>query len=105
MLPHGMHMMMWWPKVLPCHLYPADMCRFAPIALCHVSGVVAADVDQQVSATWHVWGPLVRCSTPMWGPSVLTWTNRVVTRDSGLLTWPTLVLPRGTPSLFIYFYS
>jgi hypothetical protein len=53
MLPYDMHMMMWWPKVLPCHLYPADMCRFAPIALCHVSlsGGVAADVDQQVSAT------------------------------------------------------
>jgi hypothetical protein len=36
--------------------------------------------------------------------STLTWTNRVVTRGSGLLTWPTLVLPRGTPSLFIYFF-
>jgi hypothetical protein len=23
------------------------------------------------------------------------WTNRVVTRGSGLLTWPTLMLPRG----------
>jgi hypothetical protein len=48
MLPHGMHMMMWWPKVLPCHLYPADMCKFAPIALCHVSlsGEMTADVDK-----------------------------------------------------------
>jgi hypothetical protein len=42
---------------------------------------------------------------PMWGLPVLTWTNRVVTRGSGLLTGPTLVLPRGTPSLFIYFYA
>jgi hypothetical protein len=47
-LPHDMHLMMWWPKVLPCHLYPADMCRFVPIALCHVSlsGEVVVDVDQ-----------------------------------------------------------
>jgi hypothetical protein len=48
MLSHGMHMMMWWSKVLSCHLYPADMCRFASIALCHMSlsGEVAADVIQ-----------------------------------------------------------
>jgi hypothetical protein len=34
--------------MLPCHLYPDDMCRYAPIVLCHVSlsGEVAADVDQ-----------------------------------------------------------
>jgi hypothetical protein len=48
MLPHDMHLMMWRPEVLPCHLYPADMCMFAPIVLCHVppSGEVVADVDQ-----------------------------------------------------------
>jgi hypothetical protein len=70
MLPHGMHMMMWWPKVSPCHFYHADMCRFAPIALCHVSlsDKVAVDVGQRVSAMWHVWGPLVRCPALEWDP-------------------------------------
>jgi hypothetical protein len=60
-------------------------------------------MDQWVSATWHMWGPLVRYPTPRWGPPVLTWTNEIVTRGSCLLTWPTLVLPRGTPSLLFCF--
>jgi hypothetical protein len=105
MLPHGMHPTMWWSEVLPCHLYPTDMCIFAPIVLCHVSpsGEVAADVEQWVSATWHVWGPLVRYPALGWGPPVLTWTNGVVTRGSYLQTWPNLVLPHGTPSLLFCF--
>jgi hypothetical protein len=105
MPPHGMHLMNWWPKVLPCHLYPADMCKSAPIELCHVSlfGEVATDVDQWMSATWHVWGPLPIGFLPWWGPLMLTWTNRVVTCGRCSLTWPTLVLPHGTPSLFFYF--
>jgi hypothetical protein len=104
MLPHGKHLMMWWPEVLPCHLYPADMCRFAPIVLCRVSlsGEVAIDVDQWVSATWHVVGPTSSWILSWRGPPVLTWTNMVVTRGRCLLTWPTLVLPRGTPSLLFY---
>jgi hypothetical protein len=93
MLPHGMHLMMWWPEVLPCHLYPADMCRFAPIVLCHVSlsGEVVADMDQRVSAMWHVVGLTSSWILPWWGPLVLTlliWTNRVVTRGGCLLTSP-----------------
>jgi hypothetical protein len=69
----------------------------------HALDEVVADVDQWVSATWHVWGPLVRCPVSGWGPPVLAWANRVVTRGSCLLTWHTLVLPRGTPSLLFYF--
>jgi hypothetical protein len=59
MLPHGMWLVMKWPEVLSCHLHLADMYRFAPVVLCYVSlsGEVAADVDQWVSVTWHMWGP------------------------------------------------
>jgi hypothetical protein len=46
------------------------MCRFTLITLCHVSlsGEVVVDVDQKVSATCHVWGPLVRCPALGWDP-------------------------------------
>jgi hypothetical protein len=59
-MPHGVGWVRWLHGMLPCHLYPADMCRYAPIVLCHVSlsGRVAADVDQWVSVTWHVWSHL-----------------------------------------------
>jgi hypothetical protein len=62
MLPHSIYLVMWWLEMLPHHLHPADVCRFAPIALCHVSlsSGVAADVDQWEGATWHMWGPPVR---------------------------------------------
>jgi hypothetical protein len=88
MLPHGMHMMMWWPKVLPCHLFSADMCRFAPIALCHMSlsGGVDADVDQQVSATWHVWGPPVRY--PRQCGAHLCWHGPIGLWHVAVVCWP-----------------
>jgi hypothetical protein len=37
------------------------------------------------------------------GPTVVKWTNGIVTRGSCLLTWSNPVLPHGTLSLLCYF--
>jgi hypothetical protein len=48
-------------------------------------------------------GPTSWLTSLVWGPHVLRWPNRCVPRGTCLLTWPILVLLRGTPSLLYCF--
>jgi hypothetical protein len=76
----------WCGPVGECHVaYP---CWHGLTRCCHVSlsGGVAADVDQQVSATWHVWGPLVRY--PRQCGSHLCWPGPIGLWHMAVPCWP-----------------
>jgi hypothetical protein len=76
-------------RLVWCHVY------------CHVAGLLRWPYHQLPRGI--LVGPTSWLTSLVWGPHVLRWRNRCVSRGTCLLTWPILVPPRGTPSLLCYF--